>query len=303
MNRNPRIFLASFALVLTCIQASATGRGGWGFGLRSSCPGDLNNDGFVDDSDFVQFAGAYDILDCADPAMAPGCPADLNGDGFVDDSDFVAFAAAYNELLCAAYDLRNNLPGVQAANLRMNAMESASDVQDATVAFNFIGDGRAVNFIEVYFVTQSSSGIPNGWNPSIMDFRITGRYGGTMSYAIDPLNPTGPNDWQQVYDTPSNADWLTPIYTSSGYNVYRGQFFFPSMLTISGQMHSITWSGYGNIPAAGKTQLLFSNNQGGSFGAADDWRWINSGASPRSFTAAGAPFPAAGARIGFAPPP
>ena len=48
---------------------------------------------------FVQL-GFFHILDCADPAMPPGCPADLNGDGFVDDSDFVLFAGAYNNLLC-----------------------------------------------------------------------------------------------------------------------------------------------------------------------------------------------------------
>jgi hypothetical protein len=64
------------------------------------CPGDLNADGFVDDADFVIFAGAYNILDCADPSMPAGCPADLNADSFVDDSDFVIFAAAYNELIC-----------------------------------------------------------------------------------------------------------------------------------------------------------------------------------------------------------
>ena len=62
--------------------------------------GDLNGDTFVDDSDFVIFASAYNILDCSDPLMPPGCPADLNGDLFVDDSDFVIFANAYNELLC-----------------------------------------------------------------------------------------------------------------------------------------------------------------------------------------------------------
>jgi hypothetical protein len=67
---------------------------------QTACPGDLNNDGQVDDADFVVFAAAYNILDCADPAMPAGCPADLNSDGFVDDSDFVAFAAAYNTLLC-----------------------------------------------------------------------------------------------------------------------------------------------------------------------------------------------------------
>ena len=65
-----------------------------------ACPGDLNNDGFVDDLDFVFFASAYNVLDCSDPAMPAGCPADLNADEFVDDADFVIFAAAYNELIC-----------------------------------------------------------------------------------------------------------------------------------------------------------------------------------------------------------
>ncbi|HEX8876904.1 MAG TPA: hypothetical protein VF777_09160 [Phycisphaerales bacterium] len=69
-------------------------------GSCSTCPADLNGDGFVDDADFVLFASAYNTLDCADPAMLPGCPADLNVDAFVDDADFVLFAGAYNELLC-----------------------------------------------------------------------------------------------------------------------------------------------------------------------------------------------------------
>ncbi|MBY0113010.1 MAG: hypothetical protein K2Y21_09325 [Phycisphaerales bacterium] len=64
------------------------------------CQGDLNGDGYVDDSDFVVFATAYSILDCADPLMPPGCPSDLNGDGYVDDADFVIFAGMYENLLC-----------------------------------------------------------------------------------------------------------------------------------------------------------------------------------------------------------
>ncbi|MGH7243810.1 MAG: hypothetical protein ACREJD_10370 [Phycisphaerales bacterium] len=66
----------------------------------TDCPSDLNGDNQVDDSDFVLFVVAYNILDCADPTMPAGCPADLNGDHLVDDSDFVAFVAAYNELVC-----------------------------------------------------------------------------------------------------------------------------------------------------------------------------------------------------------
>lgn len=71
----------------------------WGPAV-AACAGDLNNDGFVDDSDFVIFVNAYNILDCAEPSMPAGCPADLNSDGFVDDSDFVIFVGAYNELVC-----------------------------------------------------------------------------------------------------------------------------------------------------------------------------------------------------------
>ncbi|MBX3380386.1 MAG: hypothetical protein KF805_09830 [Phycisphaeraceae bacterium] len=68
--------------------------------LRQPCPGDLNNDGQVDDSDFVSFAAQYDALDCADPAMPGYCRADINNDGVVEDADFVLFAQAYDQLVC-----------------------------------------------------------------------------------------------------------------------------------------------------------------------------------------------------------
>lgn len=68
--------------------------------IERVCPADLNGDELVEDADFVIFLGAYNILDCLDPAMAAGCPADLNGDAVVDDGDFVVFLAAYNELVC-----------------------------------------------------------------------------------------------------------------------------------------------------------------------------------------------------------
>ena len=65
------------------------------------CPEDLTGEGFVDDSDFQVFVQAYNILDCADGAMALGCPADFNLDGLVDDLDFQLFVIAYNELVCS----------------------------------------------------------------------------------------------------------------------------------------------------------------------------------------------------------
>lgn len=64
------------------------------------CAADVNGDRLVDDADFTIFAGAYNILDCADPAMPLGCPADLNKDSLVDDLDFQLFAVAYDALLC-----------------------------------------------------------------------------------------------------------------------------------------------------------------------------------------------------------
>lgn len=76
------------------------GRGILLFRIAARCPGDLNSDGFVDDADFVPFVAAYNLLDCADPAMPLGCPADLNADGFVDDADFVTFVAGYDALVC-----------------------------------------------------------------------------------------------------------------------------------------------------------------------------------------------------------
>jgi len=68
--------------------------------LEDPCPPDLNIDDYVDDADFVLFAGAYGLLSCADPAMPAGCPSDLNSDDVVDDMDFQVFAIAYDALVC-----------------------------------------------------------------------------------------------------------------------------------------------------------------------------------------------------------
>lgn len=68
--------------------------------VEAACPSDLDNDGLVDDADFSIFVVAYDVLDCADPAMPSGCPADLTSDGLVNDDDFQSFIVAYNAVLC-----------------------------------------------------------------------------------------------------------------------------------------------------------------------------------------------------------
>lgn len=68
--------------------------------VLNRCIADLTGDSLVDDGDFAVFAPAYNLLDCADPAMPPNCPADINRDTFVDDADFTIFAVGYNELIC-----------------------------------------------------------------------------------------------------------------------------------------------------------------------------------------------------------
>mgnify|MGYP001231060062 FL=1 len=60
--------------------------------VSAYCVGDFNSDGFVDDSDFVLFADAYNAL--------TNEAGDLNGDTLTDDTDFVQFAAAYDLLVC-----------------------------------------------------------------------------------------------------------------------------------------------------------------------------------------------------------
>ncbi|MGH7244655.1 MAG: hypothetical protein ACREJD_14680 [Phycisphaerales bacterium] len=70
------------------------------YNLTTICYGDLNGDGLVDDSDFLLFVAAYNLLDCADPAMPAGCPADFNADGLVEDADFAIFVQSYDLLLC-----------------------------------------------------------------------------------------------------------------------------------------------------------------------------------------------------------
>ncbi|MBS0188025.1 MAG: hypothetical protein JSS51_08145 [Planctomycetes bacterium] len=60
--------------------------------VAGSCPADMNNDNFVDDADFVLFAGAYDQF-----VTMSG---DINGDGVTDDADFVLFASGYDAYTC-----------------------------------------------------------------------------------------------------------------------------------------------------------------------------------------------------------
>lgn len=65
------------------------------------CAEDMNNNGLVDDADFLLFVVQYNLLDCTLSTMMENCSADFNLDGLVDDSDFTAFIIRYNELICS----------------------------------------------------------------------------------------------------------------------------------------------------------------------------------------------------------
>ncbi len=62
----------------------------------SGCAADLNDDGVVDDDDFVLFAASYEELTV--PPADPLC--DFNGDMLVEDADFGIFSLAYEQLVC-----------------------------------------------------------------------------------------------------------------------------------------------------------------------------------------------------------
>ncbi len=201
------------------------------------------------------------------------------------------------------YDLRNNLPGVRPANLRVNAMESSVTALDSSCAINFTGDGRAVNYLEVFFVAQNGAGTPNAWNPSLMEFHVVQRASGTSSFLASPLTPSSTSEWHNYYSALSNPQFTTPKYVSAGYNVYLASFMMEDLTTAAGQTHTISWNGVGPVSGAGFLLLLFSDNTLDSFGAFSDWRWLNGAGAPSSLIAAGAPFPTVAARIGYLPCP
>ena len=75
-------------------QCAGYGIGSIDVGIR--CPGDLNDDTYVDDADFLLFLPSYDAL--LVPEADKRC--DWNGDRVVDDADFLLFLPYYDQLIC-----------------------------------------------------------------------------------------------------------------------------------------------------------------------------------------------------------
>ncbi|MBL8885477.1 MAG: hypothetical protein JNK16_02355 [Phycisphaerales bacterium] len=68
--------------------------------ILTKCLGDLDNNGMVNDEDFVIFVQHYNLLLCEDASMPPACPSDFNADGVVDDVDFTIFIQSYDLPIC-----------------------------------------------------------------------------------------------------------------------------------------------------------------------------------------------------------
>lgn len=62
-----------------------------------TCRADFDDNGFVDDADFVIFAEDYAEFTCPTPT---GCRTDFNADDIIEDIDFVFFTQAYEAFVC-----------------------------------------------------------------------------------------------------------------------------------------------------------------------------------------------------------
>ena len=91
-NRTASLVNGTNRVTLVAVEESGTWLVKDYYVIVGSCPADLNGDGFVDDSDFVIFASAYDNFE--------DYRGDFNNDGYTDDADFVIFAGAYDAFTC-----------------------------------------------------------------------------------------------------------------------------------------------------------------------------------------------------------
>ena len=88
--------LQAFACSFTNLSRTGSYSLNFTLGPAAACTGDFNNDGFIDDDDFVVFAQQYNLF-TVPPANAA---ADFDSSGFVDDTDFVIFAQSYDRFVC-----------------------------------------------------------------------------------------------------------------------------------------------------------------------------------------------------------
>ena len=224
---HPRTILAIVSFALAASTAHAADRVPHDPRASGSCPADLTGDGVVDDSDFVQFADAYNTLDCADPAMAAGCPADLNSDAFVDDADFVLFASAYNELLCPAGEvvLRDS---IGPDNTMTNGGRVIPTYTQSSAGFDFIGFSfsptHAVRPSELSIVVGEPFGIFPGIQWDAFNYRIN-----IWSSPDAVANDSDQGDVLScIFDYPSNFVDNSFIPPAFGWAVGQSPFDLPA---------------------------------------------------------------------------
>ncbi len=92
----------------------------------------------------------------------------------------------------------------------------------ANGAVSFIGNGQQLESISMLFGNSLSSTL-NAANVSLFDFRFT-LYSSTADFISDPFGLNRPAGWLQVFETPSNANWLNVVGSTNGGELRRADF-------------------------------------------------------------------------------
>jgi len=168
------------------------------------CVGDLNEDGLVEDADFVMFLAQYNVLDCSDETMPEFCSADLNFDGFVDDADFVIFLSGYNNLLCPApYVIRQAYAPLAGGRFRYDNEENLPWSEPAAPAIPLASGGWPFPSTLVTVPNLGSGSYPDPFDLGCSYF------GCQPSFSIFFTTLTG---FQNVNELNMEAEDLKPEY-------------------------------------------------------------------------------------------
>jgi hypothetical protein len=149
--------------------------------------------------------------------MPAGCPADLNADLFVDDSDFVLFATAYNELLCPAGEviLRDS---IGPDNTLTNGQRVITNVVSSISGFDYVAFSLTPNETVILSEITVVAASPTGSSPAIVWGAFDYYVKVWSSSQARFNNPTIGNVLNCLFPFPSNCpnnDYVPPVFGSA----------------------------------------------------------------------------------------
>lgn len=141
----------------------------------------------------------------------------------------------------------------------------------ATAAFE--GNGKILKMVSGMFAHDSVTGVPNGGNPTALDFRFS-FFSSIDDYLADPFleSPADSNVFHRFADVSNMNDWLSPRGTSSdGHLLFEWTVDVESLniLTVPGQTHFVSLIPETN-GLSGTTQMAASNASN-AIGILDHW--------------------------------